>query len=79
MLVTGIIITVSLLVHRENCDGISPPVVCQGYTNSLHWAYPLIGLGAACFIAAGLSVTNLVRQLGRRTVPSTNNRKENDG
>jgi hypothetical protein len=66
ILVTGVIVTISLLVHRENCDGVSSPIVCQGYTNSLHWAYPLIGLGAVCFIAAGLSVTNLAHRTGRK-------------
>jgi hypothetical protein len=61
MMVTGTIVTVALLVHRENCDGVLASQVCQGYTNSIHWAYPLIALGVICFIAAGLSAANLLR------------------
>jgi hypothetical protein len=66
MLVVGTILTVALLIRRENCDGVSPSIVCQGYTNSLHWAYPIIVLGAVCFIAAGLSATNLVQRHGQK-------------
>lgn len=62
MIVTGTILAGAILVHRENCDGVLSPNVCQGYTNSLHWAYPLIALGAICFIAAGLSAANLLRR-----------------
>jgi hypothetical protein len=58
MIVTGAIVTVALLVHRANCDGVLASQVCRGYTNSIHWVYPLIALGAVCFIAAGLSATN---------------------
>ena len=61
MIVTGTIVTVALLVHRENCDGVLGSRVCQGYTNSIHWAYPLVALGVICFIAAGLSAANLLR------------------
>ena len=61
MIVTGVILTVALFVHRENCDGVSSPNVCEGYTNSLHWTYPIIALGAICFIAAGLSATKFLR------------------
>ena len=61
MIVTGTIVTVALLVHRGNCDGVLASQVCQGYTNSIHWAYPVIALGVLCFIAAGLSATNLLR------------------
>jgi hypothetical protein len=68
-LVTGIIITVSLLMHRENCDGVSDPTVCQGYTNSIHWTYPIILIGATCFIAAGLSATNLLQRHRRKGLP----------
>jgi hypothetical protein len=44
---------------------VSPPLICKGYTNSLHWAYPVIGLGVACLIAAGLSASKLFRRRGR--------------
>jgi hypothetical protein len=64
-LVIGIIITVTLFLRRDNCDGISPSTVCQGYTTSIHWAYPIIVIGAGCFIAAGLSATNLVQRRKR--------------
>ena len=67
MVVVGVILTVALLVNYENCDGISPSTVCQGYTNSLHWTFPVIVLGAVCFIAAGLSATNLVQRHGRKS------------
>jgi hypothetical protein len=59
MLLIGVIAIVALLIDRVNCDGVSPATVCQGYTNSIHWAYPVIALGAACFIAAGLTVAKL--------------------
>ncbi len=65
MMATGIIATVALFVYRENCDAASDPTVCQGYTNSVHWAYPLIALGAICFIAAALSATSFQRR-GRK-------------
>ena len=62
MIVTGTIVTVVLLVHWANCDGVlASSDVCQGYTNNIHWAYPLIALGAICFIAAGLFTTNQER------------------
>jgi hypothetical protein len=56
----GSVVTVILLVRRNGCDGVETG--CQGYTNSIHWTFPLILLGAACFIAAGLSATNLGRR-----------------
>jgi hypothetical protein len=62
MLLIGVITTVALIINRANCDGVSTASVCQGYTNSLHWVYPVIALGAICFIAAGLSVAKLHRQ-----------------
>ena len=62
MIVTGTIVTVVLLVHWANCDGVlASSHVCQGYTNNIHWAYPLIALGAICFIAAGLFTTHQER------------------
>jgi hypothetical protein len=55
MFLIGVITAVALVIHRANCDGASPAVVCQGYTNSLHWAYLAFSFGIICFIAAGLS------------------------
>ena len=64
MTVTGVILTVGLLVRSEDCDGVSAPDVCQGYTNSLHWTYPIIALGVVCFIAAGLFAAKLLQRRG---------------
>ena len=59
---SGIGITVALLVQRVNCDsGTSPRTVCLGYTNSMHWAYPIVAIGMICFIAAGVSAARLGR------------------
>ena len=53
---SGIGITVVLLVERVNCDsGTSPMTVCLGYTNSIHWAYPIVAIGVICFVAVGVS------------------------
>jgi hypothetical protein len=53
---SGFSITVALLVLRVNCDsGTSPMRVCLGYTNKIHWAYPIAAIGVTCFIAAGVS------------------------
>jgi hypothetical protein len=60
----GTILTVILLVRRDNCDGVASG--CQGYTNSIHWTFPLVLLGAGCFIAAGLSAATLARRRQRR-------------
>jgi len=60
-LVIGIVVTVTLVIRRDNCNGISPSDVCQGYTTGIHWANPIIVVGAGCFVAAGLSATNLVQ------------------
>ena len=63
---SGIGITVALLVQRVNCDsGTSPMTVCLGYTNSIHWVYPIVAIGVICFIAAGVSSARLGRR--RRT------------
>jgi hypothetical protein len=60
---TGIGITVAMLVQRVNCDsGTSPMTVCLGYTNRIHWAYPILAIGVICFIAAGVSATRLGRR-----------------
>ena len=61
-LVTGIVVTVTLVIRRDDCNGLQPDSVCQGYTTGIHWAYAVIIMGAACFIAAGLSATNLVQR-----------------
>jgi hypothetical protein len=66
LVVTGTVLTVILIVHRDDCDGVSASAGCQGYTNSIHWTFPLILLGAAFFIAAGLSATNLVQRRHRK-------------
>lgn len=59
---TGMGITMALLVQRVNCDNSgSPMTVCLGYTNSIHWAYPIIAIGVVCFIAAGVSASTPVR------------------
>jgi hypothetical protein len=63
--VAGIVLTVGLVIRRDDCNGYSPPAVCQGYTSSIHWAYPLILVGAACFVCAALSATNLVQRRDR--------------
>jgi hypothetical protein len=65
MILVGVILTVVLLVRREHCDGVSSPVVCQGYTNSLHWTYPVVALGVICFIAAGLFATKFLQHPGQ--------------
>lgn len=62
---SGIGITVALLVQRVNCDsGTSPMTVCLGYTNSINWAYPIVAIGVICFIAAGVSAARLGRRQG---------------
>jgi hypothetical protein len=70
----GSITTVMLLVRRNNCDGVATG--CQGYTNSIHWTFPLVLLGAACFIAAGLTATGLGRRRRRGVTPDE--AKENE-
>jgi hypothetical protein len=64
-LLTGLGITVALLVQRVNCDdgGVPPMAACLGYTNSIHWAYPVVAIGVICFVGAGVSVA---RGLARR-------------
>ena len=58
---SGIGITVALLVQRVNCDsGTSPMTVCLGYTNSISWVYPIVAVGVICFIAAGVSAADSV-------------------
>ncbi len=60
---SGIGMTVALLVQRVNCDGgTSPMTVCLGYTNSIHWAVPIVAVGVMCFIAAGVSAARLGRR-----------------
>lgn len=61
---SGFGITAALLVQRANCDnsGTSPMMVCLGYTNSIHWAYPIVAIGVICFIAAGVSAARLGRR-----------------
>jgi len=60
---SGFGITAALLVQRVNCDsGTSPMTVCLGYTNSIHWAYPIAAIGVICFIAAGVSAARLGRR-----------------
>ena len=60
---SGIGITVALIVQRVNCDsGASPLTVCLGYTNSIHWALPVIAIGVICFIAAVVSAARLGRR-----------------
>lgn len=65
MILVGAILTVALFVRRENCDGVSSPVMCQGYTNSLHWTYPIVALGVICFIAAAMFATKCLQHRGR--------------
>jgi hypothetical protein len=36
--------------------------VCLGYTNSIHWALPIVAIGVICFIAAGVSAASLGRR-----------------
>jgi hypothetical protein len=38
--VTGIVITVALLIQRETVTAFQAPIFCQGSTNRLHCAYP---------------------------------------
>lgn len=61
---SGTGITAALLIQRVNCDniGTSPMTVCLGYTNSIHWAYPIVAIGVICFIAAGMSAARLGRR-----------------
>lgn len=60
---SGVGITLALLVQRVSCDGgTSPMSACLGYTNSIHWAYPIVAIGVICFIAAGLSAARLGRR-----------------
>lgn len=61
-LVAAIAVTMGLLVQYTNCDGVSPSVVCDGYTNSIRWAIPLFAIGVLSFIAAGVSATKLTRR-----------------
>jgi hypothetical protein len=76
LMATGTIITVTLLVRRDNCGGVDATTDCQGYTNTIHWTFPLILLGAACIVAAGLSATNLVQRHRRRGDRVTNGDEE---
>jgi hypothetical protein len=62
LVVTGIIVTTVLVVRRDDCNGVSSRSVCQGYTTGIHWAYSLIVIGAAFFIAAALAATKLVQR-----------------
>jgi hypothetical protein len=66
VVVIGIIVTTVLVVRRDDCNGVSPRSVCQGYTTGIHWAYSLIVFGAGFFLAAALAATKLV-QHGHRT------------
>ena len=52
---SGLGITAGLLVQRVNCEMTSPTALCEGYTNSIRWAYPIAAVGAVCFIAAVVS------------------------
>ncbi len=62
---SGFGITTALLVQRVNCDsGTSPMTVCLGYTNSIHWAFPIVTIGVICFIAAGVCAARLGRHRG---------------
>jgi hypothetical protein len=62
LLLGGVAAVRALSVHYESCNGDLPNVVCQGYVNTLHWTYPVIALGALCFIAAGLFSSKLLRR-----------------
>ena len=60
---SGIGIAVARLVQRVNCDsGSSPMTVCLGYTNSIHWAYPIVAIGVVCFIGAAVTAARLSRR-----------------
>jgi hypothetical protein len=61
LVVTGILVTTVLVVRRDDCN-VSPSSVCQGYTTGIHWAYPIIVIGAGFFVAAALAATNLVQR-----------------
>jgi hypothetical protein len=67
---TGMGITMALLVQRVNCDNSgSPMTVCLGYTNSIHWAYPIGAIGVICFMVAGVSASTPVRRRGADQPP----------
>ncbi len=62
LIVSGTVTSAARLVHGANSDGVLDSHVSQGYSNSIHWGYPLIALGTICFIAAGLTATNFLRR-----------------
>ena len=80
-LLIGIIVTVTLVIRRSHCTANPYPagIVCQGNTTSIHWAYLIIVIGAACFGAAGLSATNLVQRHGRESNPVRPTSREDRG
>lgn len=66
-MIVGAIVTLTLVVRRNACTANSYPVSshCQSYNPGIHWAYALIAIGAAMFVAGALSATNLLRGNGR--------------
>jgi hypothetical protein len=60
MVVTGVVITMALLINRGDCSGVTPLAVCEDYTSSIHWAIPFFAVGAFCFVAAGLLTVRLM-------------------
>jgi hypothetical protein len=61
-LVIGVIVTVTLLIRRDNCADVSPSNVCQGYTGSIHWSFFIIVAGGLLIVAAGVAATSLVQK-----------------
>jgi hypothetical protein len=64
MLVIGIAITVTLVTRRSHCSAnpYNNNSACLSYNPSIHWAYAIIVVGAALFVAAALAGTNLVQR-----------------
>jgi len=64
LLVIGIAITVTLVVRRSHCSAnpYNDNSACLSYNPSIHWAFAIIVLGAALFVAAALAATNLVQR-----------------
>ena len=63
VMIVGITVTVILVVRRSHCSAnpYTDNSACLSYNASIHWAYALIVLGAALFVAAALSATNRVK------------------
>jgi hypothetical protein len=65
MVVTGVGITMALLINRGDCSGVTSLTVCEDYTSSIHWAIPVFAIGALCFVAAGLLTVRLMIKKGQ--------------